>query len=184
MSGSGEIHASFSPDQWASVAPPTGPLDPGHLHTRVIKGTNKGGSLSFFGVELPDWVELLRLFVLVLPLGVELSLRACLSPLGGRVEENDSSSSVCCCRVLLKRSRVFLTDSLSPTGRAGDPRRGPVALVRREKISDDDRVCAAAKARTHLAATRPKRAASTGTTHREVATPFSFLELFGDCVCV
>ena len=28
MSGSGEIHAPFSPDQWASVAPPTGPLDP------------------------------------------------------------------------------------------------------------------------------------------------------------
>ena len=26
MSGSGEIHASFSPDQWASVAPPIGPL--------------------------------------------------------------------------------------------------------------------------------------------------------------
>ena len=69
-----------------------------------------------------------------------------------------------------------------PTGRAGDPHRGPVALVRWEKILDDDRVCAAAKARTHLAATRPKPAASTDGTKE---SPIFFLFHLGFwCVCV
>ena len=36
-------HASFYTNQWEKVAPPTGPLDPGHLHTRVIKVSDKGG---------------------------------------------------------------------------------------------------------------------------------------------
>jgi len=47
MSGSREIHAPFSPDQWAGVAPPTGLLWSRYLHTRVIKETNMGGSWAW-----------------------------------------------------------------------------------------------------------------------------------------
>jgi len=49
-------------------------------------------------------------------------------------------------------------------------------------IPHDDRVCAAAKASTHLAATRPSQRPAPGRRQREVQFSFLFLFIWGLCV--
>jgi len=74
--------------------------------------------------------------------------------------------------VRLALFKRVLTGSLSLTGRAVDPRGGPVVFVARAVFVDDDCV----RARPHLAAARPERAALPG--RRTGKSHFLFFGVF------